>query len=228
MMILPAEIQEILVRRASEEMMKTNKLDRIVKIILGILLLAVGCLMLAAPVITVVVAVRVAAVALVAAGALQLVFRFLGSSRKAFLSIDALIAIVNILLGILILVFDKAIVLFLPVLVAIWLVLLGVMRIMEGADAKKNAKQGWKRNVGIGVISIIGGVLLVVLQWIIAMNTIGILIAVFSIIYGLVILSDMFVANRRPLTDEEIAAEENADFYRFEEKLHEDDKKDGE
>lgn len=210
--------------------MKTNKLDRIVKIILGILLLAVGCLMLAAPVITVVVAVRVAAVALVAAGALQLVFRFLGSSRKAFLSIDALIAIVNILLGILILVFDKAIVLFLPVLVAIWLVLLGVMRIMEGADAKKNAKQGWKRNVGIGVISIIGGVLLVVLQWIIAMNTIGILIAVFSIIYGygLVILSDMFVANRRPLTDEEIAAEENADFYRFEEKLHEDDKKDGE
>ena len=38
MMILPAEMQEIPVRRASEEMMKTNKLDRIVKIILGILL----------------------------------------------------------------------------------------------------------------------------------------------------------------------------------------------
>ena len=64
--------------------MKTNKLDRIEKIILGILLLAVGCLMLAAPVITVVVAVRVAAVALVAAGALQLVFRFWEARERPF------------------------------------------------------------------------------------------------------------------------------------------------
>lgn len=206
--------------------MKTEKMDKAVKIILGALLLVVGCVMLAAPVISVVVAIWIASIGLIAAGAAQIVLRLLATSGKSFFSTNTIIAIMNIIIGILILVFDKAIVLFLPVLVGIWLVIWGVLRILEGVEKKKLEMSGYQKNIGTGVVAIVGGVLIVVFQWMIAMNTIGVLLAVFSIIYGFVLLSDVLAGSGKPMTDEEISAKENADFYRFEEKLHQDDKKD--
>ena len=83
--------------------------------------------------------------------------------------------------------------------------------------------------MGIGVVSIVGAVLLIVLHWVAAMDIIGILLGAFAIIYGLNVLSEGVVkekpvsAGERIKEDEQISESRNAEFRRFEEKLHKDD-----
>ena len=210
---------------------KWNGALRALKIILGILLFLIGILILAAPVISTVLAVEIAAIALMVIGVLQLIFGCACRQREGIFAANVVTAIMNAALGALILIFNRGVIVFLPELIAIWLGVFGIMRIIEGTQLKKQSKPKWKPTIGIGIISLAGTITLIILHWVVAMDIIGILLAAFCIIYGLILLSDGLVKSSHPTKkeireeDEKISTEENASFRRFEEKLHENDKK---
>lgn len=209
-----------------------DTLIRVLKVILGVLLFLVGILLLSAPVVSTVVFVGIAGIAMMVVGVLQLIC---GCSRKreGILAANAVVSIMNIALGALIWMFASSMLIaFLPLLISIWLAVFGVVRIIEGNALKKQKVQRWKWTVGIGVVSIAVAVLLVVLHWIAAMDIIGVLLGAFAIIYGLNVLSDGIVKEKTITTQERLQEDEaisesyNADFRRFEENLHKGEKKD--
>ncbi|MEA5002615.1 MAG: DUF308 domain-containing protein [Christensenella sp.] len=209
-----------------------DTLIRVLKVILGVLLFLVGILLLSAPVVSTVVFVGIAGIAMMVVGVLQLIC---GCSRKreGILAANAVVSIMNIALGALIWMFASSMLIaFLPLLISIWLAVFGVVRIIEGNALKKQNVQRWKWTVGIGVVSIAVAVLLVVLHWIAAMDIIGVLLGAFAIIYGLNVLSDGIVKEKTITTQERLQEDEaisesyNADFRRFEENLHKGEKKD--
>lgn len=203
---------------------KTDTANRVFQLVLGILLVVLGCIMLAAPAVSTVILVNVAAIALIAVGVLQVFLHFIGPARLGALPVSLVTAGINILLGVLILVFDKAVVLFLPLLAAIWFAVFGVMRIVEGRQEKRMGKEMGIRHIGIGFVAVIAAVVLLILQWIPAMQALGFLLGAFAVLYGLVLAADGAATGKREPTDKEISDGENAAFYRFEEKLHKEDK----
>lgn len=211
---------------------KMSTAVRILKMILGILLFIVGILLLAAPVISAIFVVGIAGIVMMAVGVLQLICGCCCKWAEGIFAANVVVSIMNIALGALIWMFGSSmLIVFLPLLVSVWLAVFGVVRIIEGQALKKQGALKWKMTVGIGVISLVGAVLLIVLHWIAAMDIIGILLGAFAIIYGLNVLSDGIVkektisAAERMKEDEEISASQNEAFRRFEEKLHEDDDK---
>ncbi len=209
-----------------------NTLIRILKVVLGVLLFLAGILLLTAPVVSAVAFVGIAGIAMMAVGVLQLIC---GCARRqeGIFAANIVVFIMNIALGALIWMFaNSMLIAFLPLLISIWLAVFGVARILEGNALKKQDAQRWKWTIGIGVVSIAGAVLLIVLHWIVAMDIIGILLGAFAVIYGLGILSDGIVKDK-PITAQErlqedaaISESQNAEFRRFEEKLHKGEKKD--
>ena len=209
--------------------MKT--LIRVLKVVLGILLFLAGILLLTAPVVGAVFVVGIAGIAMRAVGVGQLVCGCSRRNAEGIFAANIVVSVMNIALGALIWMFASSVLIaFLPLLVGIWLAVFGVVRTVEGLALKKQGGSKWKMTIGIGVVSLIGAVLLIVLHWVAAMDIIGILLGAFVIIYGLHVLSDGIVKDRsvsaaeRLQEDEEISASQNEAFLRFEEKLHEDDK----
>ena len=208
--------------------MKT--LIRVLKVVLGILLFLAGILLLTAPVVGAVFVVGIAGIAMMAVGVVQLVCGCSRRNAEGIFAANIVVSVMNIALGALIwMLASSVLIAFLPLLVGIWLAVFGVTRIVEGNALKKQQAQKWKWCMGIGVVSIVGAVLLIVLHWVAAMDIIGILLGAFAIIYGLNVLSEGVVkekpvsAGERIKEDEEISESRNAEFRRFEEKLHKDD-----
>ena len=210
---------------------KMGTVTRILKVVLGILLFIAGIMLLSAPVVSAVFALGIAGIVMMAVGVVQLVC---GSSRRRterIFAANVVVSVMNSALGALIWMMGSSVLaVFLPLFVSIWLAVFGVVRTVEGLALKKQGGSKWKMTIGIGVVSLIGAVLLIVLHWVAAMDIIGILLGAFVIIYGLHVLSDGIVKDRsvsaaeRLQEDEEISASQNEAFLRFEEKLHEDDK----
>lgn len=201
-------------------------INKAVKIIIGILMLALGILFLAMPVLTAAVAVFIAGILLVIAGAVEFITCLAKKCRDSKRPSSIVTGIFKLFLGILLLVADRGIVLLLPVIVTIWLAVFGVYRIVLGVRRKRNNVENWTTSVAIGIIAIGGAVAIAVVRWVAAMDMIGVLIAVLAMLYGFVVLMDAFGKKSQESVEERlaegkiIADDENAEFRRYQEKLH--------
>ncbi len=202
-----------------------DKINRAVKVIVGILLIVLGCMFLAMPVATSYFAVTAAGIILLIAGAVEFISCMVSGCRRANRPSSIISAIFKMFLGILLLVLDKGIVVFLPLIASIWLAAFGVWEIVRGVRRKREGDGYWANPVALGAIAIMGAVVMAILNWLAAYDMIGVLCAVISILYGFVILTDAFVktaklsAQERKEENAQIAGQENAAFREFEKKL---------
>lgn len=202
-----------------------DKINRAVKVIVGILLIILGCMFLAMPVATSFFAVTAAGIILVITGAVELISCMVSGCRRANRPSSIVSAIFKVFLGVLLLVLDKGIVIFLPLIASIWLAAFGVWEIVRGIRRKRDGDGYWANPVALGVIAIMGAVVMAIFNWLAAYDMIGVLCAVLAILYGFVILTDAFVktakrsAEELKAEDAQIAGQQNAAFREFEKKL---------
>lgn len=200
-------------------------LNKAAKIIIGILLFLVGCLFLAAPVISTVVAVEVAGILLIVMGAIEFIVCNIKKSREGRRPISIITAIFKLFLGLFIVIAGRGVLLFLPLIAAVWLAAFGLFRVIHGMRQRTRKVENWTTSIVIGVLALAGAVLLAVLHWTEAVDLIGIFVAVIAIIYGFVLLMDALVKTSKKTAedvlaeDEAIAGRANADFYELEKKL---------
>ena len=207
-----------------------EKVNRVIKIVVGILLLVLGILFLAAPVITTAFAIMVAGMLLIAMGGAEFIVGMLPNTKKEKHAAHIVTALFKLFLGILLLVLDKTIVKYLPEIVMVWLVLFGVHHIILGVRCRRADGENWVSSIAIGILAIAGAVALAITKWVVAVDMIGVLIAVLSILYGFILLMDAFIKTSKKSVedileeDERISEEENSDFRRFQERLNRHDK----
>ncbi len=202
-----------------------DKINRAVKVIVGLLLMILGCMFLAMPVVTLYFAITAAGIILVIAGAVELLSCMFSNCRRSGRPSSMVSAIFKVFLGVLLLVLDKGIVVFLPIIVSIWLAVIGVWEIVRGIRRKRDKDGYWANPVALGVIAIMGAIAMAIFNWLTAYDMLGVLCAVIAILYGFVILTDAFVktakrsAGELKAEDANIAGQENATFREFEKKL---------
>ncbi len=199
-----------------------------VKIIVGILLVLLGCMFLSMPVITTYVMIQIAGIFLIVMGALEFISVVVPKARLVRRPISIVTAIFKLFLGILLLIADKSTVVYLPIVGAIWLAAFGAYRIVLGIRHKRqNTADNWQTSVAVGVIAAIGAVMLALMNWFASVDMIGILLAVISMLYGFVTLLDAFVKSgtktKEEILEEDkaIAESENAEYMEFKKKLKE-------
>jgi len=200
-------------------------LNKAAKIIVGILLFLIGCLFLASPVISTVLAVELTGIILIVMGGIELLACTFKKCREGKRPISIVTAIFKLALGIFILAAGRIVIYLLPLIAAIWLAAFGLYRIILGMRQRRNKAENWVTSIAVGVIAITGGIILATLHWIDSVDMIGIIVAILAMLYGFVLLMDALIKSSKESAEEIIAEDKaianaaNAEFYEFEKKL---------
>lgn len=198
---------------------------RAVQTILGILLLIVGVLFAAAPVMAAERAAVWSGWILLAFGIIQLVvvLRYALDIGSGF---DRIIpSLFWIALGLIILWCSQSNVEMLPYAAALWLAAYGIMRIIRSIGMRARRERRATQGIAIGILCIAIAVVVGYSAFVEAMHMIGIAVAVGAIAYGLMLVIDGGVRTpvETPLLvrrqDKEIAETQNAEYRNFEAEL---------
>lgn len=205
-----------------------DTINKIIKILVGLLLIALGCVFLAQPLVSMETAVLAAGVLLIIMSGIEIVSCSIPRCRQAGDPASIVTALFKLVLGVLLLLAGSFLMPVLPAVFAIWLGAFGIFRIMHGIAKKREGSENWISTGGVGIIAIVGAVMLVILNWVDALDMIAVLVAVVSMLYGFVLLMDSFIRTSKKSAEEileedrEIADEHNAEFRTFEKKLKKD------
>lgn len=158
-----------------------------IRLVLSIVLLAIGIILLMAPSTAMAVIVVIIGVVVLAFGVIQL---FINISKRNKGTQDAtyVIPIIAIIVGLLLIIFRDGVAnVILPFIIGIWAIITGVMSLMESSQIKDYHSSSWKVVLISGIAELALGVIMI--AGIIAQsNVIGILLGVCLTIYGILSL----------------------------------------
>lgn len=202
-----------------------DRIRRFIQTIMGALLLAIGVLFAASPIISAVDAAAWSGWICLAAGAVQLAVIIPYALEAGCGYGQAIPSVLWIALGLFIILMGAERVVEMPLIVTIWLAAFGVVRIVRGIWMRQRRARRGTQGIAIGVLCVLVAAVIGISTWMEAMQMIGIAISVGGFVYGFLLIID--AGERAPVEipllirqqDKEIANTQNAEFRDFEKEL---------
>lgn len=161
------------------------KSREMIRLILSIALLVIGLIMLGAPAVAMEVIVVIIGIVLLVYGAVQVLISVF-KRRSGEASVNLVVPVIAIIIGILLIVFRGGVANFLlPFIISIWALITGVMSMMESTDLKDRNPAAAKTAVFSGIAEIVLGIVMIV-GIIAGSNAVGVIIGVCLTIYGII------------------------------------------
>ena len=163
------------------------KSKEMIRLILSIVLLAIGIILLMAPNTAMAVIVVIIGVVVLAYGVIQL-FTNISRRNRGDANASYVVPIIAIIVGILLIFFRDGIAnIILPFIIGVWAIITGIMSLMESSQIKDYNSSSWKVVLISGLAELVVGI--IIIAGIIAQsNVLGIMLGVCLTIYGILSL----------------------------------------